>query len=50
MAVGRIIFTDLAFSCENGFLRPNLKLDRKKIGEYFLGHTADRGMATLRSA
>jgi long-chain acyl-CoA synthetase len=50
MAVGRVIFTDLAFSRENGFLRPNLKLDRKKIGEYFLGHSADRGMATLRSA
>jgi long-chain acyl-CoA synthetase len=50
MAVGRIIFTDLAFSRENGFLRPNLKLDRKKIGQYFLGETADTGIAIARSA
>lgn len=36
MLVGRIIFTDSAFSRENGFLRPNLKVDRKKISEHFL--------------
>lgn len=35
MAVGKIVFTDLEFSRENGFLRPNLKLDRKKIGQHF---------------
>src|SRR5581483_3287664 len=33
--VGRVIFTDLAFSRENGFLRPNLKLDRRRIAEHF---------------
>lgn len=35
MTVGKIVFTDLEFSRENGFLRPNLKLDRKKIGQHF---------------
>jgi long-subunit acyl-CoA synthetase (AMP-forming) len=34
--VGTIIFTDSTFSHENGFLRPNLKLDRRKIAEHFL--------------
>jgi long-chain acyl-CoA synthetase len=34
-SVGRVIFTDLVFSRENGFLRPNLKLDRKKIAAHF---------------
>jgi long-chain acyl-CoA synthetase len=33
--IGKIVFTDLEFSRENGFLRPNLKLDRKKIGQHF---------------
>jgi long-subunit acyl-CoA synthetase (AMP-forming) len=33
--VRRIIFTDLAFSRENGFLRPNLKLDRNRIAQHF---------------
>jgi long-chain acyl-CoA synthetase len=35
MTVGEIVFTDLEFSRENGFLRPNLKLDRKKIEQHF---------------
>jgi len=35
MNVGQIIFTDQAFTCENGFLRPNLKLDRKRIAQHF---------------
>ena len=35
ISVGKVVFTDLVFSRENGFLRPNLKLDRKKIGEFF---------------
>ncbi len=35
MTVGKIVFTDLEFTRENGFLRPNLKLDRKKIGQHF---------------
>jgi long-subunit acyl-CoA synthetase (AMP-forming) len=34
--VERIVFTDVAFTRENGLLRPNLKLDRKRIGERFL--------------
>jgi long-subunit acyl-CoA synthetase (AMP-forming) len=41
LAITRIIFTDLAFSRENGFLRPNLKLDRKQIAESFLASTED---------
>ena len=35
MSVGKIVFTDVVFSRENGLLRPNLKLDRKKIAEHF---------------
>lgn len=35
MTVGKIVFTDLEFSRENGFLRPNLKLDRRQIGRHF---------------
>jgi long-subunit acyl-CoA synthetase (AMP-forming) len=31
MQIGEIIFTDAAFSTENGMLRPNLKLDRRAI-------------------
>jgi long-chain acyl-CoA synthetase len=34
--VGKVVFADAPFSRENGFLRPNLKLDRKRIGEHFL--------------
>jgi long-chain acyl-CoA synthetase len=49
MTVGRVVFTDLEFSRENGFLRPNLKLDRKKIGEHFQAeisaHAARAGKA-----
>ncbi len=33
--VGKTVFTDTQFTRENGLLRPNLKLDRKKIQEYF---------------
>jgi long-subunit acyl-CoA synthetase (AMP-forming) len=29
--IGRIFFTDVAFTRDNGLLRPNLKLDRKNI-------------------
>ena len=39
MRVEKVVFTDLAFTRENGFLRPNLKLDRKKIGERFRAET-----------
>jgi len=35
MSVGRVVFTEVEFSRENGLLRPNLKLDRTKIGDYF---------------
>ncbi|RKH56234.1 AMP-binding protein [Corallococcus llansteffanensis] len=34
-SVSQVIFTDMVFSRENGFLRPNLKLDRKKIAAHF---------------
>jgi long-subunit acyl-CoA synthetase (AMP-forming) len=33
--IGRVVFTDVAFTRENGFLRPNLKLDRRRIAEHF---------------
>jgi long-chain acyl-CoA synthetase len=33
--VGKTVFTDTQFTRENGLLRPNLKLDRKKIQDYF---------------
>lgn len=43
VSVGRVIFTDTAFTRENGFLRPNLKLDRRRIREHFIrdGASAD---------
>jgi long-chain acyl-CoA synthetase len=50
LTVGRIIFSDLSFSRENGFLRPNLKLDRKKIGEHFLGGEIPAAKAVAKSA
>jgi long-chain acyl-CoA synthetase len=50
ITVGRIIFTDSPFSRENGFLRPNLKLDRKKIMQHFLHATAEASTAVARSA
>lgn len=34
--VARLIFTEQVFSRDNGFLRPNLKLDRRRIAEFFL--------------
>jgi long-subunit acyl-CoA synthetase (AMP-forming) len=40
MRVETVTFTDLAFSRENGFLRPNLKLDRKRIAERFRAEIA----------
>ncbi len=33
--VGKLIFTDIRFSTDNGFLRPNLKLDRRNIARHF---------------
>lgn len=40
MSVESIVFTDVVFSRENGLLRPNLKLDRKRIAEHFRAHIA----------
>ena len=48
--IGRIVFSELAFTRENGFLRPNLKLDRKKIAQHFLAGTVDSSKAIARSA
>ncbi|PYP92383.1 MAG: hypothetical protein DMG65_04060 [Candidatus Angelobacter sp. Gp1-AA117] len=48
--VGRIIFTDAAFSRENGFLRPNLKLDRRKIAEHFLKESRETKEVLARGA
>jgi len=39
-AIGKIIFTDIGFTRENGFLRPNLKLDRKTIARHFQAQTS----------
>lgn len=49
-AVHRIIFTDVVFSRENGFLRPNLKLDRNRIAQHFQIAPAQAGSAIGRSA
>lgn len=35
LSVGKVVFTNLVFTRENGLLRPNLKLDRKRIAEHF---------------
>jgi long-subunit acyl-CoA synthetase (AMP-forming) len=35
VSIGKVIFTDIVFTRENGFLRPNLKLDRKQINAHF---------------
>lgn len=48
--VGRIIFTDLALSRESGFLRPNLKVDRKRIAQHFLGEAGEANQSAVRSA
>jgi long-subunit acyl-CoA synthetase (AMP-forming) len=45
LIIGDVVFSDVAFSRENGFLRPNLKLDRKKIGERFLPASGRRAEA-----
>jgi long-chain acyl-CoA synthetase len=44
MPIGRIVFTDVAFTRDNGLLRPNLKLDRKNIVARF----RDAPATTLR--
>lgn len=53
MSVGKVIFTDLAFTRENGFLLPNLKLDRNKIAQTFQSQITNKGaesQARTRSA
>jgi long-chain acyl-CoA synthetase len=50
IAVRRIIFSDVAFTRENQFLRPNLKLDRKKIAQHFLGANDESTKSLTRSA
>jgi long-subunit acyl-CoA synthetase (AMP-forming) len=50
LTVGTVIFSDQAFSRENGFLRPNLKLDRKKIAQHFLNGNGNSGKTVARSA
>jgi long-chain acyl-CoA synthetase len=44
MPIGRIVFTEVAFTRDNGLLRPNLKLDRKTIVARF----RDEPATTLR--
>jgi long-chain acyl-CoA synthetase len=36
-----VLFTELEFSRENGFLRPNLKIDRKMIAHHFQSEAAN---------
>jgi long-chain acyl-CoA synthetase len=48
--VRKVIFADTAFSRENGFLRPNLKLDRKKIAQHFRIGAMETGRAVARNA
>jgi long-chain acyl-CoA synthetase len=43
MSVGRVVFTEIMFQRENGFLRPNLKLDRKRIAEHFRPELSELG-------
>jgi len=50
MAFGRVIFSDQAFSRENGFLRPNLKLDRRRIAEHFLSGSGNGSKSLARSS
>ena len=48
--VDRVIFSDQTFSRENGFLRPNLKLDRKRIAQNFLLSEGQNSRTVARSA
>jgi long-chain acyl-CoA synthetase len=41
-SIGKIVFTDVPFSRENGFLRPNLKLDRRQIAGHFRSEIEER--------
>jgi len=50
MQVSRVVFTDIVFSRENGFLRPNLKLDRKRIARHFQPQAGPELVPATRSA
>ena len=44
--IGHVVFTEQPFTRENGFLRPNLKLDRKKIAQHFQSAVVNNGAAS----
>lgn len=50
LAIGRVVFSDQPFSRENGFLRPNLKLDRNRIARHFLNGNGERTASVARRA
>jgi len=50
LTVDTVIFSDQPFSRENGFLRPNLKLDRRKIAQHFLNGNGRTSKTVARSA
>jgi long-chain acyl-CoA synthetase len=47
-SIGNVVFTDTVFSRENGFLLPNLKLDRGRIGEFFRNEISDTAVLAAR--
>jgi long-chain acyl-CoA synthetase len=48
-AVGKVVFSETPFTRENGFLRPNLKLDRKRICQHFGGELTEFSPASVRN-
>jgi long-chain acyl-CoA synthetase len=42
ITIGKLVFTGLVFSRENGLLRPNLKLDRTRIARHFQAELESR--------
>lgn len=50
MMIGKIIFSEQSFSRENGFLLPNLKLNRKMIAQQLVLRNNDSASAIGRSA
>jgi long-chain acyl-CoA synthetase len=49
-AIQKVIFTDTLFSRENGFLRPNLKVDRRKIAQHFGNGGVEGNRAAVSNA
>lgn len=45
MSVNRLVFSDTPFSRENGLLRPNLKLDRRRIAQTYAVESEALGQA-----